>query len=74
VLQAVVLTTPDAPAVPSALTRGAVPERTNQAVLKELLRTVPVIALPHTPAPGDPMALAALARDFATRATFTRPA
>lgn len=74
VLQAVVLTTPDAPAAPSALARGPVPERTNQAVLKELLRTVPVIALPHTATPGDPTALAALARDFATRATFTRPA
>ena len=68
-LQAVVLTTL-APA--PAFGTGA--ERTNQAVLKELLRTVPVIALPHTPSPGDPGALAALAREFATRATLTRPA
>lgn len=74
VLHAVVLTMPSAPQPLGGLDRGAAPERTNQAVLKELLRTVPVIALPHTAAPGDPTALAALARDFATRATFTRPA
>jgi dethiobiotin synthetase len=53
---------------------GAGAERTNQAVLKELLRTVPVIALPHTSSPEDPGALAALAREFAARAAFTRPA
>lgn len=70
-VQAVVLTTL---AAPRGADRSAVPERTNQAVLKELLRTVPVIALPHTATPGDPAALAALARDFAARATFTRPA
>lgn len=69
-LHAVVLTTPTEP---RGLERGPVPERTNQAVLKELLRTIPVIALPHTSTPGDPDALAALARDFARRAAFTRP-
>lgn len=74
VIQAVVLTTTARPTDASGLDRGAVPERTNQAVLKELLRSVPVIALPYTATPGDPAALAALARDFATRATFTRPA
>lgn len=71
VLHAVVLTTL---APNGGSDRGAVPERTNQAVLKELLRTIPVIALPYTATPDDPTALAALARDFATRATFTRPA
>lgn len=74
VTHAVVLTMPSKPLEARGVDRGATPERTNQAVLKELLRTVPVIALPHTSTPGDPAALAALARDFATRATFTRPA
>lgn len=71
-LQAVVLTVP-APH-PSRPTWGDTAERTNQAVLKEMLRTVPVIALPHTPSPDDPDTLAALAREFAARAAFTRPA
>lgn len=73
VVHAVVLTTLTRPGDVIGIDRGAAPARTNQAVLKELLRSVPVIALPHTTTPGDPTALAALARDFATRATFTRP-
>jgi dethiobiotin synthetase len=49
-------------------------ERTNQAVLKELLRHIPVISFPYTATPTDPSHLATLAREFPLRASMARPA
>ena len=48
-------------------------ERTNQAVLKEALRTIPVTIFPHTPKPHDPANLANLARGLAIT-SVARPA
>jgi dethiobiotin synthase len=54
--------------------RGGTAERTNQALLKELLLTTPVIALPFTDKPGDPRQLSALARELSAHPTIARPA
>jgi dethiobiotin synthetase len=54
--------------------RGGTAERTNQALLKELLLTVPVISFPYTDTPDDPRQLAALARELAAHPTIARPA
>ncbi|MGI8548486.1 MAG: dethiobiotin synthase [Gemmatimonadaceae bacterium] len=53
--------------------RPGTAERTNQAVLKELLRTVPVVSFPHTDRPGDHAHLAMLARELSSHATMRRP-
>lgn len=47
--------------------------RTNQAVLKELLRTIPVVSFPHTDKPRDNAHLAELARELSSHATMARP-
>lgn len=49
-------------------------ERTNQALMKELLLTVPVISFPYTASPDDPRQLIALARELSAHATIARPA
>lgn len=54
--------------------RGGTAERTNQALLKELLLTIPVLAFPYTSAPDDPRQLMALARELSAHATIARPA
>lgn len=54
--------------------RGGTAERTNQALLKELLRTVPVIGFPYTESPTDPRQLMALARALSAQSTIARPA
>lgn len=63
-------------AVLATITRdaGGTAERTNQALLKELLLTIPVVCLPYTDAPTDPHELAALARGLSSRSTIARPA
>lgn len=66
-VRAVVLTTLDN-------RRGGTAERTNQALLKELLLTVPVVTVPYSNAPTDPRQLAALARELAAHPTIARPA
>lgn len=66
-IRAVVLNTLDG-------TRGDVARRTNQAVLKELLLTVPVLDFPHTATPNDPARLAALAHDISKHSALVRPA
>lgn len=53
--------------------RHGTAERTNQAVLKELLRTIPVVNFPYTRTPGDHTQLAALARELSSHTTMTRP-
>lgn len=53
--------------------RHGTAERTNQAVLKELLRTIPVVNFPYTRTPGDHARLAALARELSSHMTMTRP-
>ncbi len=54
--------------------RGGTAERTNQALLKELLRTIPVLSFPYTDAPDDPRQLMALARELSAHPTIARPA
>ncbi len=54
--------------------RGTNAERTNQAVLKELLLTLPVIGFPYTDSPSDPRQLMALARELSAQSTIARPA
>lgn len=53
--------------------RAGTPERTNQAVLKELLRTIPVVSFPYTNNPGDDAHLAMLARELSAHGTMARP-
>ncbi len=53
--------------------RPETPERTNQAVLKELMLNVPVLSFPHTPSPHDPERLAALVREISSLPTVARP-
>lgn len=52
--------------------RHGAAERTNQAVLKELLRTIPVVNFPHTRTPQDYVQLATLARELSSHTTMTR--
>jgi dethiobiotin synthase len=66
-LRAVVLTT-------LTRERGGTAERTNQALLKELLLTIPVLSFPYTESPGDPRQLMALARELSAHSTIARPA
>jgi dethiobiotin synthetase len=47
--------------------RSELAPRTNEALLKELLLTVPIVSFPYTTAPLDFLQLAALARDFSTQ-------
>ncbi len=54
--------------------RGGAAERTNQAVLKELLLRVPVVSFPYASSPSDPGQLIAWARDLSAYATIARPA
>lgn len=54
--------------------RGGAAERTNQALLKELLLTVPVVSFPYVDSPGDPRQLMALARELWASPTIARPA
>lgn len=54
--------------------RGGTPERTNLALLKELLLTVPVISVPYTEAPDDPRTISALADALSAHPTIARPA
>lgn len=54
--------------------RPGTAERTNDAVLKELLRNIPVVVFPHTSAPTDNNRLAILARELTSHATIRRPA
>ena len=54
--------------------RGGTSERTNQALLKELLLTIPVLGFPYTDAPDDPRQLMALARELTAHSTIARPA
>lgn len=53
--------------------RHGTAERTNQAVLKELLRTIPVVNFPYTRTPQDYVQLATLARELSSHTTMTRP-
>lgn len=66
-VRAVVLTT-------LSRARAGTAGRTNQAVLKELLLTIPVLSFPYTNSPGDPRQLMALARELSAHPTITRPA
>jgi len=50
-----------------------VAERTNEAVLKELLRVVPVLRVPYLRPPHDPSRLAAMVRDLRA-SVIARPA
>lgn len=54
--------------------RPGTAERTNQAVLKELLRTIPVVSFPYTTNTNDHAHLAILARELSVHATIARPA
>jgi dethiobiotin synthetase len=54
--------------------RGGTAERTNQALLKELLLTIPVARVPFSDSPGDPQQLLAFARELSVHATIARPA
>jgi dethiobiotin synthetase len=54
--------------------RGGTAERTNQAVLKELLLTIPVVSVPYSRTPTDPRQVAAFARDLVAQPTIPRPA
>jgi dethiobiotin synthetase len=60
----------------TALTRerGGTAERTNEALLKEILLTIPVLRLPYTDAPDDPRQIVALAHELAAHSTIARPA
>ena len=66
-VRAVVLTT-------LSRARGGTAERTNQALLKELLLTVPVVSFPYVESPADPRQLMALARELSASPTIARPA
>ena len=66
-VRAVVLTT-------LSRARGGTAERTNQALLKELLLTIPIVSFPYTDTPDDPRQLMALARELAAHSTIARPA
>jgi dethiobiotin synthetase len=66
-VRAVVLTT-------LSKARGGTAERTNQALLKELLLTVPVVSFPYVDSPGDPRNLMALAHELSASPTIARPA
>lgn len=52
---------------------GSVAERTNEAVLKETLRSVPVVSVPFIPPPHDPERLAAVAQRLRA-SVIARPA
>jgi dethiobiotin synthetase len=54
--------------------RGGTAERTNQALLKELLLTIPVANVPYSRTPSDPRQLAAFARELVAQPTVMRPA
>jgi len=54
--------------------RAGTAERTNQALLKELLLTVPVVSFPYVDSPGDPRHLMALAHELSASPTIARPA
>jgi len=54
--------------------RGGTAERTNQALLKELLLTIPVVSFPYVEAPNDPRQVSALARELSAQSTIARPA
>jgi dethiobiotin synthetase len=47
--------------------RSELATRTNEALLKELMLTIPVVSFPHTQSPRDFVQLAALARDFSSQ-------
>jgi dethiobiotin synthetase len=51
--------------------RSELAQRTNEALLKELMLTIPVLSFPYTASPNDAQILGALARDFPTQ-TFRR--
>lgn len=55
-----------------APTERDIAERTNEAVLKELLRTVPVVSVPFIPPPHDARRLASVARTLRT-SVIARP-
>jgi dethiobiotin synthetase len=54
--------------------RGGTAERTNEAVLKELLLTVPVLTLPYTDSPLEPAQVVAFGRELSAHPTIARPA
>jgi dethiobiotin synthase len=54
--------------------RGGTAERTNLALLKELLLTVPVVSVPYAATPDDPRTIAALAGELSAHPTIARPA
>lgn len=54
--------------------RGGTAERTNQALLKELLLTIPVVSVPYSKSPTDPRQVAAFARELVAQPTIARPA
>jgi dethiobiotin synthetase len=54
--------------------RGGTAERTNEAVLKELLLTIPVLGFRYTDAPDDPRQIMALAHELSAHSTIARPA
>ncbi len=54
--------------------RAGTAERTNQALLKELLLTIPVVSFPFVDAPDDPRQVMALARELSAHSTIARPA
>jgi len=54
--------------------RGGTAERTNLALLKELLLRVPVIQVPYAAAPDDPRTISALADALSAHPTIARPA
>lgn len=54
--------------------RGGTAERTNQALLKELLLTIPVVSFPYTEAPDNPRQIMALAHELSAHPTIARPA
>lgn len=53
---------------------GGPAQRTNQALLKELLLRIPVVTVPYHEHPDDPRSLAAVARELALHSTITRGA
>jgi dethiobiotin synthetase len=54
--------------------RAGTAQRTNEALLKELLLSIPVLSVPYTDSPGKPREIEALARHLSTHSTITRPA
>jgi dethiobiotin synthetase len=54
--------------------RDGTAARTNEALLKEMLLTIPVLTFPYTTAPENPLHLRTLARELAVHSTVTRPA